>query len=147
MGSIQSKAWLAWYHALSEQEKKLHNQQRYRKYKTRYNNNSAKWAKANPHKGQAAVHNCTVKKNYPELWAATDITNAALADWLLKKRGQPCVYCGDPAYHIDHIVPLSKGGPHTWKNIQLVCKFCNIAKLDYTEEEFKEHILAICEHR
>lgn len=29
---------------------------------------------------------------------------------------------------IDHIIPLSKGGTHTWDNVQLMCRGCNIAK-------------------
>lgn len=29
---------------------------------------------------------------------------------------------------LDHIVPLSKGGPHTWDNVQCACKSCNSQK-------------------
>lgn len=32
---------------------------------------------------------------------------------------------------IDHIVPLSKGGTHTWENVQLLCRGCNIDKSNY----------------
>jgi 5-methylcytosine-specific restriction endonuclease McrA len=31
-------------------------------------------------------------------------------------------------YHIDHIVPLSKGGLHDKSNLQLLCKKCNLTK-------------------
>lgn len=31
---------------------------------------------------------------------------------------------------IDHIQPLSKGGTHEWKNIQLLCRRCNCVKAD-----------------
>ena len=31
---------------------------------------------------------------------------------------------------IDHIVPMSKGGPHTWKNVQLAHMYCNSKKCD-----------------
>lgn len=30
----------------------------------------------------------------------------------------------------DHIVPLAKGGTHTWDNVQLACRDCNSAKSD-----------------
>lgn len=32
--------------------------------------------------------------------------------------------------HLDHIVPLSKGGPHWRENVQLLCAACNIWKGD-----------------
>lgn len=34
------------------------------------------------------------------------------------------------APELDHIVPLSKGGPHTMDNLQLLCRTCNAYKLD-----------------
>lgn len=42
-----------------------------------------------------------------------------------------CVYCGADladGYHIDHIMPLSKGGQHTQENVQLLCPSCNLSK-------------------
>ena len=33
---------------------------------------------------------------------------------------------------IDHIVPLSKGGTHTWENVQLACRICNTKKRNLT---------------
>ena len=29
---------------------------------------------------------------------------------------------------IDHVVPLSKGGMHSWSNVQLACRWCNTKK-------------------
>ena len=34
---------------------------------------------------------------------------------------------------IDHIQPLSKGGLHSWDNVQLACRVCNSIKQDKTE--------------
>ena len=31
---------------------------------------------------------------------------------------------------IDHIIPMSKGGGHTWENVRLACKHCNELKGD-----------------
>jgi 5-methylcytosine-specific restriction endonuclease McrA len=37
--------------------------------------------------------------------------------------------------HIDHIIPLDKGGPHIQENLQLLCYKCNRAKGSKMPEE------------
>lgn len=44
--------------------------------------------------------------------------------------GQICVYCGGSATSIDHVVPRSRGGTHTWDNVVAACRRCNHAKAD-----------------
>jgi 5-methylcytosine-specific restriction endonuclease McrA len=40
-----------------------------------------------------------------------------------------CVYCGsDDNIQLDHIIPLSKGGPDTIDNLVYACKQCNLSK-------------------
>lgn len=38
---------------------------------------------------------------------------------------------------LDHIVPLSKGGPHTWDNVQCACKSCNHRKSSKVLGQFR----------
>ena len=42
--------------------------------------------------------------------------------------GHRCQYCGDAAENIDHVVPRSKGGSHTWDNVVAACRACNARK-------------------
>ena len=44
--------------------------------------------------------------------------------------GFTCQYCGRQAgdLTIDHVVPRSRGGPHTWDNLVSACKTCNHRK-------------------
>jgi 5-methylcytosine-specific restriction endonuclease McrA len=44
--------------------------------------------------------------------------------------GRPCAYCGQPAEHLDHIVPLSRGGTNHRSNLQALCSTCNLSKGD-----------------
>ena len=45
-----------------------------------------------------------------------------------------CVKCGKKKnIQFDHIIPISKGGSSTVKNIELLCQRCNIKKLDKIE--------------
>lgn len=41
-----------------------------------------------------------------------------------------CQYCGAPAESIDHVVPRSRGGQHTWENVVAACLRCNTQKRD-----------------
>jgi len=53
-----------------------------------------------------------------------------------------CQYCGtvnteheNPLYHIDHIIPVSRGGKTELANLQLLCEPCNLSKAARLEEE------------
>jgi hypothetical protein len=65
---------------------------------------------------------------------------AAIAH-LTKDDDWNCAYCdcelsyGD--IHIDHIVPLSKGGTNDIENLALSCKPCNLRKGARTPEEWR----------
>jgi len=49
--------------------------------------------------------------------------------------GGRCAYCGGSATSIDHVVPRSRGGPHTWDNVVAACRRCNHIKADRTLNE------------
>lgn len=42
---------------------------------------------------------------------------------------------------LDHIIPLSRGGSHTWGNVQLAHHYCNSFKRDRLLEEIKEQVI------
>ena len=44
--------------------------------------------------------------------------------------GGRCVYCGAPATSLDHVVPKSRGGAHSWDNVVSACGRCNHVKAD-----------------
>ena len=39
--------------------------------------------------------------------------------------GHTCQYCGKAAENVDHVVPRSRGGTHTWDNVVAACRRCN----------------------
>lgn len=49
-----------------------------------------------------------------------------------------CAYCGaiGEDLHIEHVVPISKGGPHALGNIIPACRACNFSKRDHDAEEW-----------
>jgi len=46
--------------------------------------------------------------------------------------GGRCMYCGGSAASIDHVVPRSRGGRHSWDNVVAACHRCNRIKADRT---------------
>jgi 5-methylcytosine-specific restriction endonuclease McrA len=53
-----------------------------------------------------------------------------------------CQYCGIKADSIDHVVPRSRGGTHTWDNVVAACRPCNIRKRDRLLHETTMHLRA-----
>lgn len=67
-----------------------------------------------------------------------DVTTAQLKELL--DNSTHCFYCNDPLIyneiHIDHYIPLAKGGLHTVSNLRVACKKCNLQKGKKMPEEF-----------
>jgi 5-methylcytosine-specific restriction endonuclease McrA len=84
------------------------------------------YKKASPDKRKAARANSEAKRR----GADGKYTPADIRQILKSQKGK-CAYCriviGDN-YHIDHIVPLTKGGTNWPRNLQVTCGPCNLAK-------------------
>ena len=61
--------------------------------------------------------------------------------YFLKRKYANCPYCGielrDGDRHLDHIIPLSKGGRHVINNVLYCCADCNMRK---TNRDFEDWI-------
>lgn len=58
--------------------------------------------------------------------ASVPLTRAAL----MQRDRFRCVYCGTKATTIDHVIPRSRGGRHSWDNCVASCAACNHRKAD-----------------
>lgn len=69
-------------------------------------------------------------------------TDADVAEILKLQKGR-CAYCRTSAsqkYHVDHIIPLAKGGSNARRNLQVLCPPCNQTKsardpIEYMQEK------------
>ena len=109
---------------------------------------SARWAASHPEKAKGSSRQWA--RRNPEMRAAYQRRRSAckaaaeqdghtyedlLASWA--ERGlDDCVYCGGEFEHVDHAVPLSRGGPHTLDNLVPSCASCNCSKGTMTLDEF-----------
>ncbi|MEU6564755.1 HNH endonuclease [Nocardia nova] len=58
--------------------------------------------------------------------ARVPMTRAAL----MHRDRYRCAYCGGKAETIDHVIPRSRGGAHSWENCVASCAPCNHRKAD-----------------
>jgi 5-methylcytosine-specific restriction endonuclease McrA len=52
-----------------------------------------------------------------------------------------CQYCGAPADSLDHVIPRSRGGEHSWENVVAACSRCNTHKRDRLLHETSMRLL------
>ena len=68
-----------------------------------------------------------------------------LRSFVVKRAAGRCEYCGlsqagqEATFHVDHVVPRSKGGPSSWENIVASCAPCNRRKGDMTPIQANMH--------
>lgn len=55
---------------------------------------------------------------------------------VLRRDNHTCQYCGSNKHlTLDHVIPVSRGGQHTWNNVVAACERCNQRKSDRTPLE------------
>lgn len=55
---------------------------------------------------------------------------------VLRRDKHACQYCGSTKkLTLDHVIPRSKGGKHTWDNVVIACERCNSRKGDRTPQQ------------
>ena len=110
--------------------------------------NSRKWREKNPERAKEYVRKW--RKENPEKVVAKGQKRRALkanADGTataeqIKARFQyhenSCYYCGDneSGLHVEHRIPLSRGGSNWPSNLVPACPTCNLSKGTKTEKEF-----------
>ncbi len=118
------------------------NRLRKRKYylenKEKQDKSVREWLKSNPgRKRQYNSKRRALKKNAVGIW------DYIIPRQLFIYQDGKCFYCGMPLvengkfyYQEEHMLPLSRGGKHDYRNICLSCKPCNLRKGMKTSEEF-----------
>ncbi|WP_369292664.1 HNH endonuclease [Nocardioides abyssi] len=61
---------------------------------------------------------------------------------LLAEYGAACMKCGrTESIELDHIVPISLGGPHSLSNAQLLCQPCNGSKGNRNSTDYRPYVV------
>ena len=71
------------------------------------------------------------------MWRGRGLSKC-IRDRIFDRDGRICCYCQTTSgkFHIDHIVPVAKGGGDEPSNLVVACQGCNLAKSDMALEEF-----------
>ena len=93
----------------------------YSKNPKKFINKVARWRKKNPEKVRAGQ-----KARFARMRASGKIKASTV--YQLKQEQPFCVYCGRPSEHLDHIIPICKGGTNEKSNLQMLCARCNCKK-------------------
>jgi 5-methylcytosine-specific restriction endonuclease McrA len=88
-----------------------------------------------------------IKKNYKSRRRCQEVSGIATADLARWEAIQTKVChwcardCGDD-HHVDHFIPLSKGGRHEIDNLVIACRLCNLRKSARMPDDFMALLLS-----
>lgn len=102
------------------------NYSRFRDSKIAY---AVKWNRENPSKRRSITQAYKSRRRSVE---RDGMTGVELGAWV-KGRKKKCHWCGvgcADKFHVDHVMPLSKGGAHEKWNLAISCQPCNSRKAD-----------------
>jgi 5-methylcytosine-specific restriction endonuclease McrA len=102
---------------------------------------------ANPEKVDARVREW--RRRNPErirsYWAQRRVKTSGIDIQSIRGRievyGHTCAYCGAPYDHIDHVIPIARGGRHIAANLRPACKKCNLRKGSKKYGEWKKIVI------
>lgn len=132
----------------------------------RSNQNGREWRKANPEKARDATRNWAMnnieavreirRRDYrkrPEAYKAAASKRKAVLrsatvvpftheqlNLRMSMFGFSCVYCGGEFEHVEHAIPLARGGLHCLANLRPSCATCNLRKGTMTITEFLRNL-------
>lgn len=81
---------------------------------------------------QVSEHIRLIDSNPERYWKVPPVSRREV----LRRDNHTCQYCGSGKHlTLDHVIPRSKGGQHTWNNVVAACVRCNSKKGDRLPHE------------
>ena len=87
------------------------------------------------------VYRQSIKVRVKRLGLPADQIERMTRQEIIDRDKSICYLCGKTCQHdeihLDHVIPLSRGGLHTKKNLKVSCSTCNLGKGSMTEAEYR----------
>jgi 5-methylcytosine-specific restriction endonuclease McrA len=95
---------------------------------------SKRWRENNPEKQRTIMFNRNSASRGVRL-----AVKHGLLEKMMNFQSSKCAYCQvniSDEFHVDHLIPVSKGGGNSPENLQLLCPSCNLRKSAMMPEDF-----------
>jgi len=140
------------YYLANREKYKAETKRRYRENRQAAIEYARQWRQKNPEK--VKEYHERYRERYPEKERLRHIDKQLRRNALKKNNGvfkvrakdlskiysMPCTCCGSRGkIHVDHVIPIAKGGVHGVGNLQPLCESCNTSKADKYMIEWKKY--------
>lgn len=103
----------------------------YQRYRTQRVASAVAWARNNPAlRAAIAMQNKARRRGW--ITDHPDSVGVTSRDWikLVRRYRNRCAYCGGNTggIHMEHVIPISRGGRHAIGNVLPACRTCNLSK-------------------
>jgi 5-methylcytosine-specific restriction endonuclease McrA len=136
-------AYLKAYAEANRQRARTYAREQQRRYRAEHPDHAARWWAANQdrHRLYQAARRFRTNEG----------PGVSLRDWnrLIGRYDGRCAYCGvkPELVHMDHIIPLKRGGRHSIGNVLPACRSCNTSKSARLLYEWNVSVLLTIEAR
>ena len=62
--------------------------------------------------------------------------NSSLVKYIYERDDGMCIYCGNLATELDHVLPTKEGGMSIRSNLVCACRSCNQKKKNHLDDDF-----------
>jgi 5-methylcytosine-specific restriction endonuclease McrA len=137
----------------NREEKRKRDKRSYQKHKKNRLENMREWRKNNIEKSNEILkryrtsergrvsHRAHQQRRYAAAKASEGVLTSENINLQYSKQKGRCYYCNNKVgnkYHVDHVVPLARGGLNIPENIVIACPSCNQHKSDKLPHEWPE---------
>lgn len=127
------------YRERTKDRKKEYDKKYAKENSERKSRNAVLWAKNNKESRAAIIRNYESRRRSQK---SSGVATKELRKWVANAE-KKCYWCGNKCeknYHVDHYMPLSKGGPHEIENLVIACAPCNLKKNAKHPYEFAKEV-------